>query len=179
MQVELCVQKHFAEALFTGAVAHMHKWWFIGLGIFPTVCSTSHPPPPPPTHISSVHLPRSKMWSAEADKGFGCVEPPGRMRGQICTQRNRGGYTGHHQLLHHVQEVWFFSKTSPGFVEVPDKAFAGEAGKCLNSCSYCCQALLCPLTGAEHTYSKATVHLMGSYNSMYPFLVNSTVYKGF
>lgn len=52
-------------------------------------------------------------------------------------------------------------KMSPGLFRFLTKGSAGEAGKCLNSCSYCCQASRCPSAATKHTYSMATVHLMG------------------
>lgn len=72
-----------------------------------------------------------------------------------------------------------FFKNVSRFVQVLDKGHAGETGKCLDSCSYCCQAV--PTAGTEHTYNTATVQLMGlkeateedCFSSMYFLLVPS------
>lgn len=72
-------------------------------------------------------------------------------------QHLKNAYTSG-QLLHVVKGLDFLKNVSR-FVQVLDKGHAGETDKCLDSCSYCCQAV--PTAGTEHTYNTATVQLIG------------------
>ena len=116
--------------------------------------------------ILSTHLLRLKIWRAEADKvsGIQCRAP--RMdewRDQCCDTWRTWICRASCCILSRRLDFQNVSR----FVQVLDKGMAGEAGKCLNSCSYCCQDSRCPSAVTKHTYSTATVGLQGAAEDSY------------